>query len=71
MIAQIFIIFQVLLKAFGLWEAFLDQLTKQELAAIETRRQAREAAAKAVNEAQSEADFDKASDNLHDNFPKP
>lgn len=71
MIAQLFILVQVLLKAIGLWEQFLDSLTKQELAAIETRRQAREQAAKAVREAQDEQAFDRASDSLHDNFPKP
>ena len=71
MIAQVFAIVQLLLKAIGLWELFLDQLDKSELAAIETRRQAREAAAKGINDAQTEKEFDEASDRLHDNFPKP
>lgn len=62
---------KVLLGALGIWRQFLDNLTAEEIAAIETRRQARESAAKEIRDAQTEDEFDKASDRLHDNFPKP
>lgn len=71
MIAQIFVIFQVLLKLFGLWEQFDAWYVAKKVADAEKNKQDRDKALEDLKNAKDESDFDKAQSGVVDHIPKP
>lgn len=71
MIAQIFLLIEVILRLFKLWDSFgtfVDD--KREKDRIE-RDQARDKAVDKQKNAQTEEEFDKAQDDIARNSPRP
>lgn len=61
-------VLQGLLEAWRAWRAYVES---ERLRKASERRQAREKASADVQSAQTEEQFDEASDRLHDNSSKP
>ncbi len=68
---QIFLLIELVLKLLKLWDGFGDYQESKRKSEAEERARNRDSAAKEVINAGSEDEFDKASDKLHDNSPKP
>lgn len=69
MLTGIFAVIQLLLKAIGLWEQFLDYAEKQKIAEAEKRNQDRNKAVDEQKNAKTEEEFDRAQDKIVDNSP--
>ena len=71
MLAQLFLLIEVLMRAFNLWDQFGQYMDdKRERDRVE-RDQKRSAAIDKQKTAESEADFDKAQDDIANNLPRP
>jgi hypothetical protein len=70
-IAQIFTAIQLLLKLFGLWEAFSQWTVDKAIADRNERKQERDKAVDAEQNAQTEQEFNDAQDKLTRNLPRP
>jgi hypothetical protein len=69
MIGQIFLIIQILMRAFGLWDQFISWSDAQREKDRIEQDQKRNAAVDQQSNAQSEADFDKSQDTIVGNKP--
>lgn len=71
MIAQIFLLIEVILRLFKLWDSFglfIDDKREKERVA---RDQARDKAVDEQKNAQTEEDFDRLQDDIVGNSPRP
>lgn len=69
--ANLFQIVQLLLKVFGLWEAFLDYMDASHSAALEERRQKREKALAELDRAKTDEEIWEAQEKVVDAKPNP
>ena len=71
MLAQLFLLIEVLMRAFNLWDSFGQYMDdKRERDRVE-RDQKRSAAIDKQKNAESEDQFDKAQDDIANNLPRP
>lgn len=71
MIAQIFVVIELLLKLFGIWESFLSYSDQKRIADGQKNTQDRNDALDKEKNASTEDEFDKAQDGVVSHIPKP
>jgi hypothetical protein len=69
MIAQIFAVVELILKAFQIWDAFLSYMDAKHSADLEIKRQAREAAIDKSKVDENDDDLFKDQDSIVRNMP--
>lgn len=71
MLANFFALIRLILRAFQLWDAFLDSVDQADIAAREVRRQKREQAVDDAAKAKTPEDAYDAQERIVDSQPKP